>query len=146
MADIHIRRATPEDVVALSVAIDAAYAPFRASLPNLPDVSQGVAEDIDENLVWVAVMDGAIRGGLILILGGDHALLANVAVAPKAGGRGIGHRLIAEAEAAARALGLPEIRLRTHARMPRNLALYTRLGWRETGRDGDSVSMAKPLS
>ena len=146
MAETLIRRATPEDAIALTAVIDAAYAPFRASLPNLPNVSQGVAEDIAKNLVWVATENGAVRGGLILIRADDHALLANVAVAPEAGGRGIGRGLIAEAETAARTLGLAEIRLRTHARMAGNLALYERLGWRETGRDGASVRMSKPLS
>ena len=146
MPEILIRRAGPEDAADLIAVIDAAYAPVRATLPNLPDVSEGVARDIAENLVWVATADGEILGGLILIAAGDHALLANVAVSPEAGGRGVGRALIAAAEAAARDLGLAEIRLRTHARMAGNLALYARLGWRETGRDGDSVRMAKPLS
>jgi len=146
MAEVHIRRATPEDAAPLTAAIDGAYAPFRATLTDLPEISEGVAADIAENLVWVATLDGAVRGGLILIPTGDHALLANVAVAAEAAGRGIGRALIAEAEAAARSLGLAEIRLHTHARMAGNLELYQRLGWRETGRDGDSVRMAKPLS
>ena len=146
MSEVLIRRARPEDAADLTAVIDAAYAPVRASLPNLPAVSDGVALDIAENLVWVATADGAILGGLILIAAGDHALLANVAVVPDAGGRGIGRDLIALAEAAARDLGLAEIRLRTHARMAGNLALYERLGWRETGRDGDGVRMSKPLS
>ena len=146
MTEILIRRAGPEDAADLTAVIDAAYAPVRATLPNLPDVSEGVARDIAENLVWVATADGAILGGLILIVSGDHALLANVAVSPEAGGRGVGRALIAAAEAAASDLGLAEIRLRTHARMAGNLALYARLGWRETGRDGDSVRMSNPLS
>lgn len=57
-----------------------------------------------------------------------------VAVARAFQGRGIGPRLIAAAEDAARRAGADMIRLYTNAAMTSNLSLYPRLGYRETGR------------
>ncbi len=72
--------------------------------------------------------------------------LANLAVHPDHGGQGgIGRRLIATCEAAARDLGAGEVRLNTHVDMPENVALYTRLGWQEVARRGTTVMMVKPL-
>jgi ribosomal protein S18 acetylase RimI-like enzyme len=53
------------------------------------------------------------------------------------------------AEAEARRLGLPAVRLYTHVRMTRNLALYESIGYHETGRQaipgGSLVHMSKQL-
>lgn len=35
--------------------------------------------------------------------------------------------------------------LRPHAQMPENLSLYAHLGWRETGRSGNTIQMEKIL-
>jgi ribosomal protein S18 acetylase RimI-like enzyme len=61
-------------------------------------------------------------------------LLDNVAVSPRAQGRGFGVKLIAFAEARARAAGFAAIRLYTQDVMVENLALYARLGFVETHR------------
>ena len=111
----------------------------------MPDVTDGISEDIDQHLTWVCELDGRIVGGLVLILDGETALLANIAVHPEAGGRGIGRALIAAAEAEARAAGASQIDLATHVDMPANLVLYERLGWREVERSGSKVRMSKPL-
>jgi ribosomal protein S18 acetylase RimI-like enzyme len=70
-------------------------------------------------------------------------------VRPDRQGSGLGRRLIAFAESAARRQGHTELRLYTHATMTENIALYTRLGFRETGRGReagyDRVFMAKRL-
>ncbi len=64
-------------------------------------------------------------------------------------GQGLGRRLVAFAESEARRLGYAELRLYTHATMTENIALYTRLGFCETGRGReagyDRVFMAKRL-
>jgi hypothetical protein len=65
-------------------------------------------------------------------------------------GQGFGRRLIAFAEAEARRLGYRELRLYTHEKMTENIALYTRLGFVETGRGHDAgydrVFMTKRLA
>ncbi len=62
-----IRRAQIEDATQFAACIDAAYESYRSQLPDLPDVSAGVVEDIRHNLVWVAEIGKEIVGGLILI-------------------------------------------------------------------------------
>ncbi len=129
----------------LAACIDAAYAGYQERIKDLPRVSEGIADDIQAHLVWVAELDQEIVGGLILVLGDDHAVLANLAVHPDAGGMGIGRGLIEQAENACRNNKKAELRLSTHVAMPENVRLYRHLGWEETGRSGSKVHMAKPL-
>ncbi len=91
---------------------------------------------------------GVLAGVLVLEDAGDGTLLVdNVAVAPSAQGKGLGRALIAFAEAEAQRRGLCEVRLYTNVLMTENLALYGRLGFRETGRVSEKgyerVYMAK---
>lgn len=142
---MQIRLATRDDADRLTAVIAAAYALYRETIADLPPVEEGIAEDIRDNLVLVAEDDTGILAGLVLVLKPDFALLANVAVAPHASGRGLGKALIARAEDECRRRGLRELRLTTHAAMPRNVELYERLGWRTTGTSGNRVQMSKPL-
>lgn len=146
MADWSIRQAVPADAGALAACIDAAYARYVADGIDLPAVSDGLAEDIRDNSVWVAVRGGTVVGGLVLVLRPDHAVLANVAVDPVAAGAGIGRALVDRAEQEARRRGLGHLRLTTHVAIPQNVLFYERLGWRETGRDGKKVRMEKPIA
>jgi ribosomal protein S18 acetylase RimI-like enzyme len=83
---------------------------------------------------WVAELEGAIVGLLVLVPAEDHLLLENVAVAPSAQGLGVGARLLRLAEEQARAHGVREVRLYTNEAMTENLAYYPRRGYRETHR------------
>ena len=71
--------------------------------------------------------------------------LANVAVHPGHRGDGLGRALIALAEREALQQGYREMRLNTHALMPDNVWLYRRLGWQESERTGNRVSMKKAV-
>jgi GNAT superfamily N-acetyltransferase len=145
MAKFTIRRAIAADAKALAGCIDAAYSGYAGTIADLPAVSAGLDEDICENLVWVAERDGEIVGGAVLVIAGPVATLANVAVHPDAGGQGLGGALIQTVERHARNAGCSELRLATHIDMPANVALYARLGWRETSRHGNKVLMSKLL-
>ena len=70
----------------------------------------------------------------------DHAMIYSVAVRPGRHGAGLGRTLLAAAERMAASWGVPELRLYTNALMTRNLALYARLGYRETGAGGRTRS------
>lgn len=74
-----IRRAERSDSASLVVCIDAAYSVYAEKGIELPAVSEGIAEDIRDNVVWVGVRNERIIGGLVLIPREDHAILANVA-------------------------------------------------------------------
>lgn len=131
-----VRRATAYDVAALTAVLEAAYAPFLGL--GLPPVTEGIGDDIRDNNVWVAELAGKVRGGIVLVLN-NQAHIANLAVHPDAGGQGAGRALIDQAMAAAAAAGHDRIRLATHAKMTATQEFYRRLGWQETGREGDKV-------
>jgi GNAT superfamily N-acetyltransferase len=91
-----------------------------------------------------------IAEGIVLMAKAYHVLLDNIAVRPDRQGRGLGRALIAFADAEARRAGLGELRLYTHVKMIENIALYTWLGFTETGRSHESgydrVFMKKQVS
>ncbi|WP_198338382.1 GNAT family N-acetyltransferase [Labrenzia sp. VG12] len=140
-----IRMAKLQDAEALKNCIDQAYQPVKSALPDLPDVSAGIAEDIEAHNVFVAELDGRIVGCAILNLAGTTAHLMNIAVDPATKGKGLGRLLMEHVEEFARAGGAQEIHLATHVAMPGNVALYSHLGWSETSRKGNKVLMKKTL-
>jgi ribosomal protein S18 acetylase RimI-like enzyme len=107
------------------------------------------ADLVGRALVHVADDADGVAGLVVLIIEGETALLDNVAVADRARRTGLGRALIAFAEETARAAGCASIRLYTHVTMTENIALYPRLGYRETHRAAekgyDRVYMAKTL-
>lgn len=141
-----IRRATVSDAESLATCLDAAYAAFAKSIPDLPDMSADVANEIETNLVWVVETDSRIVGALVLSPADAFMMLINVAVHPDARGTGLGKRLMILAETEAVARGLRELRLATHRDMTDTIALYQRTGWVETDRIGSKIKMRKVLS
>ncbi|MFG2042020.1 GNAT family N-acetyltransferase [Dactylosporangium sp. NPDC048998] len=129
--------ATPADLAAVRRLVAEAYTVYVPRIGREPaPMTADYAALIDRGRVWVtrtADREGLL-GVLVLIPFADHLLLDTVAVAPLAQGRGIGAALLAFAEAHARSLGLPEIRLYTNAAMHENLAYYPRRGYTQTHR------------
>ncbi len=147
-----LRTARPEDRTAVEAIVIAAYSIYverigKAPGPMLDDYAGLIAAGA------VSVLedpDGAVAAIIVLLPKPDHLLLDNIAVHPDRQGRGLGRRLIAFAGSEARRLGYAELRLYTHETMIENIALYTRLGFRETGRGQeagyDRVFMTKPIA
>ncbi|WP_209000445.1 GNAT family N-acetyltransferase [Labrenzia sp. DG1229] len=140
-----IRKAKMQDVAALKRCIERAYAPVKARLSDLPDVSAGLEEDIATKTVLVTETGGKISGCIILNLDGVPAQLENVAVDPDFKGLGLGRKLMEKAEEFACKSGATAIQLATHANMPENVSLYSHLGWSETLRTGNKIMMKKDL-
>ena len=147
-----IRPATAEDRTAVEAIVETAYSVYLERIdkppgPMLDDYGLLIA---DGAVSVVDAPDGAIAALIVLLPQPDHLLLDNIAVRPDRQGSGIGRRLIAFAEGEARRLGYAELRLYTHVTMTENIALYTRLGFIETGRSHqagyDRVFMRKPLT
>jgi len=135
MTDPILRRATPQDVTALTRIVHDAYALYVARIGKPPGpMLDDYARRVREETAWVLVDGGAIVGVLVLLPQDDYLLLDNVAVAPQQQGKGLGRVLIAFAEAEARRRGYGEVRLYTHETMRENIAMYPRLGYEETGR------------
>lgn len=145
MTAIHIRQARLTDVETLTACIDAAYKPYAKRIPDLPPVSDNCDVNISQNYVWVATAEDQVIGGLFLIPHDGYMKLANVAVHPDHGGKGVGRALLAYAESETIKRGYKEICLNTHVAMPENVALYTHYGWEEFSREGNTVSMRKEL-
>ena len=137
--------ATAEDAPELTRCIKAAYAQYADRGLDLPDVTEGIGEDISAHLVWVATIDHKVIGGLILVPFEDHAHLANIAVDPAYSGRGVGRALIEKAVVACKKRGLSVLKLATHVGLPENVRLYEHLGWREIERSGNKVIMSRDL-
>jgi GNAT superfamily N-acetyltransferase len=130
----------------------AAYAEYDAVLdrPPLP-VTEDYAPRIAAGEVWLVARDGADVGLAVLEVAADHLLIFSLASLPGARG-GVGRFLLEFAEARARTLGLPEVRLYTNGLMERNIRIYQKAGYVETGRTDNpkrpgwvAVHMAKPV-
>ncbi|WP_217369554.1 GNAT family N-acetyltransferase [Nonomuraea antri] len=128
-----MRRAQEADRTAVEQIVHDAYEPWieivgMRPMPMEADYAALIAAG------HVHVMDGL--EGLIVLVPEDGVLLVdNVAVRPELHGKGLGRGLLAYAEQEARRLGLPALRLYTNVRMTSNIALYTALGYVETGRE-----------
>ncbi|RYG89486.1 GNAT family N-acetyltransferase [Loktanella sp. IMCC34160] len=143
---MEIRRAKMTDAAALTDVVRAAYAPFREAGLNLPDVEAGIDDAIVETPVWLAVEQDVILGGVIVRQSDTMIQVENLAVHPGASGRGVGKGLLQTVEDWAREQGARGLQLATHADMAGTVAFYRRLGWREVGREGAKLYLAKILT
>ena len=92
-------------------------------------------EKVRDACVYVADDEDRVVGLIVLIEAPDHLLIENVAVEPDRQHSGIGRALLNLAEIHARERGLTELRLYTNVVLVDNIRLYTRFGYRETGRE-----------
>lgn len=147
---LQIRRAEPHEAGAVRALVRAAYAKWvpvigREPKPMQADYERAVrAHEID------LLHEGQRLLGLIETMRHeDHLWIENVAVDPAAQGRGLGRRLLAHAEAKARAAGLGQLRLLTNEAFAANVVLYQRVGYRIDRREpfqgGTTVHMSKRL-
>jgi GNAT superfamily N-acetyltransferase len=146
-----IRCARPADRAAIERIVRAAYGLYveRIGKPPGPMLDDYTALISDGRVSVLEEADRTMAAIIVLLPEPDHLLLDNIAVRPDRQGQGLGRRLIAFAEEQARRLGHSEVRLYTHEKMTENIALYTRLGFVETGRGQqagyDRVFMTKRL-
>jgi N-acetylglutamate synthase-like GNAT family acetyltransferase len=145
-----IRSAEPADAGVIATLVQSAYDHYvpRIGLRPRP-MDADYPALIAAKQVWVAV-DPDVIGVIVLDDQADHLQIDNVAVAPERQGSGVGSGLLDLAEDRARALGVPELRLFTHALMTENQAYYARHGYVQTSRmidDGfDRVYYTKALA
>jgi GNAT superfamily N-acetyltransferase len=134
--DLAPRLATASDLPAVRQVVRAAYARYQDRMDRPPaPVRNDYRAEAGAGQIWVI---GQPVVGVMVLIGQDDQggglLVENVAVSPAAQGTGIGRRLMEFAEQRARALGLRRLSLYTNEVMTENLAIYARLGYRETGR------------
>lgn len=141
-----IRLAQRSEAPRIRALITDAYAQARADLPDLPDVADGVEDEIMAGRLWVLERNGGLAGVLNATTHGSALQIINIAVDPKARGGGLGRALMTHAEALAAKAGVREMRLSTHVAMKGTRAFYARLGWKESGTTGNKVTLRKPVS
>ncbi|WP_086839792.1 GNAT family N-acetyltransferase [Amycolatopsis kentuckyensis] len=125
MAEIEIRRATPDQAPALTALMHASSA-YQGEYASILDGYAITPGYVEANPTFTAIGDGEILGFYALL----EAELDMLFVADSAQGRGIGSRLIAHMLAEARGRGLGSVRVVSH---PPALAFYVRMGARRTG-------------
>jgi N-acetylglutamate synthase-like GNAT family acetyltransferase len=131
-----LRRARAEDATAVAELVNRAYVKYvpRMGHPPVPMV-EDYPDVIRRHQAWVVEEDGALAAVLVLIPEDDMLLIDNIAVEPSYQGSGLGRRLMAFAESEALRQGFSSLRLYTNEKMTENIAFYSRLGYRETGRE-----------
>ena len=130
-----IRPAGLADLDAVTAIVNAAYSVYIARIGKPPGpMLDDYRALIRAHQAWVLEDSGSVAGVIVLLPEDDHLLLDNVAVDPKWHGRGLGRTLMEFAEREAARRGYDELRLYTHEKMTENVAMYSRLGWQETGR------------
>ncbi|MFH8451429.1 GNAT family N-acetyltransferase [Streptomyces fungicidicus] len=142
MTDERIRPAVAADVPEVKAVIDAAFRPYIARIGAVPaPMGADHAANVAAGTVFVvrgpagAAGTARVTGLVVVEPREDHLWLDVVAVRPDAHGTGTGRLLLEFAEARARALGLPEIRLCTHAMMWENQRIYPKFGYEVVGRE-----------
>ena len=145
------RLARLDEADALHQLVMNAYKHYVARLSKPPGpMLDDYSRRIENGQAWVLEDAGVLVGAIVLEDDRDALLLDNVAVSPAAQGKGYGRTLIVFAEQEARRRGFNELRLYTNVLMTENIALYGRVGFRETARVSEKgferVYMAKALT
>lgn len=81
--------------------------------------------------LWVVDVDGVLVAFLAACVEGSRLHIDELDVRQDQQGQGLGRRLLAEAEAWARARGLQRLSLTTFRAIPWNAPFYARVGFRE---------------
>lgn len=147
---VQIRPAALDDAVDVHACVMNAYRHYQSRIGRPPGpMTQDYAQVIRDRAVFIALLEGEVAGVLVLAQTDEGFLLDNIAVDPRAQGRGVGRVLLELAEAQARSAGYGSIYLYTNVVMSESLELYGRIGYREYDRrieEGYSrVYMRKPL-
>lgn len=135
--ELSLHPVRPDEIPLLTELQRAAYAPWLPVLgmEPLPYRADYAALLADHEAWFARRPDGREVGALVLGLEPDHLLIWSVAVSAHAAGQGIGQALLGFSEAEAVRRGRGEVRLYTNQLMARNIALYLKAGYVETGRE-----------
>ncbi|RPH60025.1 MAG: GNAT family N-acetyltransferase, partial [Acidobacteria bacterium] len=145
---ISIRRATPEDAVAILDCLGTSFEPYREQYT--PDAFADTVlsrETIGQRLAAMAVLvattgDGEVIGTIACnVVGGGEGHIRGMAVLPNWQGRGVSEQLLAAAEAELRRSGCSWVSLDTTRYLGRAIRFYEAHGYRRTDKVGDFFGM-----
>ena len=139
MSDLRIRPGEQADVAVVAEIVERAYEGYVEEVGGRPaPMDADHSEAVRAGTLFVAEDGSGIAGVIVLVRGGGHLEIENVAVDPRRQGSGVGRALLGFAETEARAGGIDELRLYTHVVMLRNQRIYTRLGYAEVERRSEN--------
>jgi [ribosomal protein S18]-alanine N-acetyltransferase len=146
---VTLRRGRQRDLAAL-VTLELAV--FKTDIVSRRSFRHFIAS---ANASLIVAEESGGLAGYVLVLYPPHSKLArlySIAVAPHVGGRGLGPRLLAAAEEAAKRRGRRGMRLEVHVSNKRAIARYAKSGYRLFGKrhdyyddHGDALRFEKPL-
>ena len=150
-ATFHLRQALPTDTAAIHRLTREAYAKWIPVIGREPrPMSVDYEAAMREHRFDLLYLGAALVGLIETAQEEDRILIVNVAVAPDFQGRGLGRKLMAQAEEIAASCGVGRIRLYTNKRFEANIRLYGRLGYRvdreEDVGDGIAIHMSKDIA
>jgi tRNA threonylcarbamoyladenosine biosynthesis protein TsaE len=109
------------------------------------ETDESIAKALAEHGGLLAVSELGTVGALVFEPAENLLGLRRVAVHPDAQARGVARTMVRRAERVARARGFEGVRLHARAELPRTVRFWQRLGYRETGREGTMITLAKEL-
>jgi GNAT superfamily N-acetyltransferase len=129
-----LREATVADAGTIAGLIRAAFAEYQGRLDPPSGAHRETAESVRETFLSggaiLAVAEGQPIGCVLYEVRLDHFYFGRLSVLPAFRGKGLGHALIAAAEARARQFGRLRLRLGVRLTLTEQRASYERLGFR----------------
>jgi GNAT superfamily N-acetyltransferase len=131
-----IRQAEASDEPEIRDCAGQAYARYVSLIGRKPaPMIADFAAQIAAGEVYVATDEhDTFQGFIVFYAEEGHILLENVAVLPRAAGRGTGKTLIGFCENATRQRAMNAVHLYTNEKMTDNLSIYPKLGYVEVAR------------
>lgn len=130
-----LRMATAADSDAVRSCVIAAYSQYVELMDQTPAPMLDDYETlIDDGVVRVAIIDGQLKGAIVLWPRDGYMYIDNIAVLPDAQGTGVGGALLDLADDECRDASMSELRLYTNEVMSQNVSYYPRRGYVETHR------------
>ena len=152
---ISIEEASPQQAALVHRIMQTAFAEYIGKLnpasPCHTETVGDVAEAIHKGGAILAWLDGVPVGSARYALYADLFYVGRVSVLPEYRGMGIASAMMEHLEAIARDAGYTQIQLGSRLSLPRNIALYQRLGYEIVRREQVSpdadiqVTMVKRL-
>lgn len=135
-----VRPATADDAAAIIDVILDAGSMFRsigmdAVSDNPPPTVEDIADQIKTGKAWVATSAGDVIGCILVHVVDGDAHIDQVSTARAHAGRGIGRRLIEQAETWARSVGHQQVTLTTFTEVAWNAPYYRSLGYHSIAED-----------
>jgi GNAT superfamily N-acetyltransferase len=137
---IDVRPATVADRAVVVKVLQRAFADYDGRLQPQPgalgETEASVRAHLKKGAIALAFIAGEPVGVMFIERKEDALFLSRVSVVPEKRGSGITARMVAMAESEARRQEVHALTLRVREVLAQYIALFQRLGFRETGRHG----------